>query len=159
MEENYPFSGTGNLFRFYQGLISIGCQNKIIFIYDNDTAGIDKYQKSLKLLELKNIKLITLPDLDEFKHFKTISPNGYEVSDINGKAAAIECFLDLCYKNNEELAIRWSSFIKKMSSYQGELINKDMYVRKFKTANLLNGSYDIEKLTKLIEHIVKIWCQ
>lgn len=38
-----------------------------------------------------------------------------------------------------------------MRQYQGELEYKDNYVRKFKEANLLDGSYDCEKLKFLID--------
>ena len=43
MADHYPFSGTGNLYRFSQGLASIGIQNKVLIVYDNDTVGRDKW--------------------------------------------------------------------------------------------------------------------
>lgn len=45
MKENYPFTGTGNLFNFCVGLCRINIQNNIIAIFDNDTAGIEKYHQ------------------------------------------------------------------------------------------------------------------
>ena len=40
MEEGYPFSGTGNVFRFVQGLISIAVQNQMLVLFDNDAEGL-----------------------------------------------------------------------------------------------------------------------
>lgn len=36
-----------------------------------------------------------LPDLDEFRSMPARGPEGVSVCDINGRAAAIECYLDL----------------------------------------------------------------
>jgi hypothetical protein len=49
MEEGYPFSGTGNVFRFIQGLISIRVLNSIIVIYDNDAEGLANYERTLSI--------------------------------------------------------------------------------------------------------------
>ena len=44
-----------------------------------------------------------------------------------------------------------------MKQYQGELENKEEYVRKFKSANLLDGSYNCEKLKFLVAHLISMW--
>jgi len=44
MQENYPFTGGGNLLNFCKGLSSIKIQNKVLVIFDNDTEGVDKYR-------------------------------------------------------------------------------------------------------------------
>lgn len=49
MEDNYPFSGTGNLYKFFQGLASIGMQNKCLCIFDNDAEGVEKYHKAVDI--------------------------------------------------------------------------------------------------------------
>ncbi|GHU84129.1 hypothetical protein FACS189415_7720 [Bacteroidia bacterium] len=49
MEENYPFTGTGNLFRFCQGLSSIKIQNKVLVVFDNDLEGVSNYDRVQKL--------------------------------------------------------------------------------------------------------------
>ena len=36
MEEGYPLTGTGNLHKFCQGLVSIGIENNVVVVYDND---------------------------------------------------------------------------------------------------------------------------
>ena len=109
MEEGYPFSGTGNLHKFTQGLISIGIQNNIVVVYDNDAEGIVKMQATKKLSLPPNMRVMQLPNLDEFSNFKTIGPMGIGHADINGRAAAIECYLDLEKDGLPKPIIRWSA--------------------------------------------------
>jgi hypothetical protein len=88
MEKGYPFSGTGNLFRFLQGLISISIQNNVVVIYDNDAEGIANYERSCALNVPTNMLILKLPNSRDFAEFDTIGPNGRQIADINGCAAA-----------------------------------------------------------------------
>ncbi|MBQ6043527.1 MAG: hypothetical protein IJL41_05235 [Clostridia bacterium] len=99
MKENYPFTGTGNLYNFASGLTKIKIQNKTIIVFDNDEAGTSSYKKCIENLdELSNLKFYHLPIMPDFNHFSTIGPSGESIQDINGKAVSIECFLDLSYR-------------------------------------------------------------
>src|SRR6185369_719742 len=152
MAENYPFTGTGNLFRFCQGLSSIRILNKVLVIFDNDTAGRENYDKAAALDLPANMCITKLPDMEEFKSFVCIGPNGETREDINDRAVAIENFLDLNYKNSEEPKVRWLSYNDRMRTYHGALENKDTYVREFKGVRL-SSSYDGRKLRRLLDHI------
>ncbi|WP_207425698.1 HEPN/Toprim-associated domain-containing protein [Pedobacter sp. SYSU D00535] len=152
MEENYPFTGTGNLYRFCQGLTSIRIQNKTLVLFDNDLEGIDKFNKANNLNLPSQMKIMKLPDLEEFTNFLTIGPTGKTNENINGKAVAIECFLDLTKSNPK---IRWTNYNKDFDAYQGSLENKDDYVRKFKTVKNAEDNYDFTKLTRLLDEIYK----
>src|SRR5207302_707086 len=44
--EGYPFSGTGNLYNFTKGLISIAVQSNIVIIYDNDAEGVSSFNRT-----------------------------------------------------------------------------------------------------------------
>ncbi len=154
MQGNYPFTGTGNLYNFCCGLIKIGILNKMIIIFDNDTAGLEKYEKLIKVPKPHNLLITKLPDHDNFTSMKTIGPQGISVEDINGLAVSIECFLDFKDHNPQ---VRWTSYNDKIKEYQGALINKDNYISDFKKANLLDGSYNTEKLIYLIEYIFGEW--
>lgn len=153
MEENYPFTGTGNLYKFCQGLTSIRIQNKTLIIFDNDLEGIEKYEKTLALDIPKNMTIMKLPNLGKFNNFLSIGPSGEFNDNINGKAIAIECFLDLSSEKTPR--IRWSNFNEKMQEYQGSLEKKDKYVRKFKKIRTKNDNYDFSNLKILIEEIYK----
>lgn len=156
MKEHYPFTNTGNLTNFCMGLQKINILNYIIAIYDNDTTGIQSFKKAKEICKNDNILIYHLPYMQEFKNIKTIGPDGENYSDINGKAVAIECFLDFNSVNLDPV-IRWSNYNESMSQYQGALINKDVYTKKFKKANLQDGSYDISKLKNLIDDIIETW--
>ncbi|UVF17790.1 HEPN/Toprim-associated domain-containing protein [Microvirga terrae] len=150
MQEGYPFTGTGNLYRFTQGLISIGIQNKVIILYDNDAEGTASYVRSLKLNLPHNMRVLKLPDLQDFKRFKTIGPHGTRLANINGRAAAIECYLDL----GSDPIVRWNNFNKDTQDYQGELVGKTEFARKFYDLTSYSSEYDFRKLTRVLQHIV-----
>ena len=58
------------------------------------------------------------------------------------------------FERFEEPSVRWSSFKRSLGEYQGELIDKDSYVRIF-SANMSNSSeYDLTKLFYLWENIL-----
>lgn len=156
MKDNYPFTGVGNLYNFCMGLCRIKIKNNVIVIFDNDTAGVEKYKKSL-LLEKRNTFLITkLPDYSEFSNINTIGPQGETIEDINGRAVAIECFLDFG-SIEEQPCVRWSMYNKNEKQYQGELICKDDYVKAFEKSNITDGSYDTRKLRYLIDYLINEW--
>ncbi|MEL5575211.1 HEPN/Toprim-associated domain-containing protein [Serratia marcescens] len=157
VENGHPFPGTGGLYKFAEGLVKIDIQNRIIFMLDNDSEGVDAFQKIVKMKTPKNMKCMLLPDLCDFENFPTEGPNGTHLMNINKKAVAIECFLDLDYKNSKSPFIRWTNFKKETSTYQGSLQDKEYYAKKFiKTPieKLEIDNYDTRKLKLLLEHII-----
>lgn len=156
MKENYPFTGVGSLKNFCNGLSKINIQNNTIVIFDNDTAGIETYNAIKNIKKPTNLFFCHLPDNKNFELFKTVGPFGNQINNINGKAVSIECFLDLTSVDGEPI-VRWKNYNERMQEYQGALENKDRYTVKFKSANLLDGSYDCSKLKYLIDYIIKEW--
>lgn len=157
MEEHYPFTGTGNLFKFCQGLSRINIQNQILVVFDNDTAGVEKFNLTSELSNPKNLCFCKLPDHEIFQNFNTIGPSGESQENINGSAVAIECFLDLNSVSPKDRYVRWTSFNRKLARYQGECEGKDKIVRAFKKGNLNDGSYDVSMLEFLIDCLVSNW--
>ena len=155
-KEGYPFTGTGNLYNFCIGLTKIGIQNQIIAIFDNDTAGLEKFKQSCKLNKPESFLILTLPNHTAFESFDTVGPHGVEKENINGRAVAIECFLDFKSVNRQPL-IQWTSYNHKEAQYQGELVKKEAYVEAFKKASLTDGHYDITKLRYLMDYIIGAW--
>ena len=156
MEKNYPFTGTGNLYNLCCGLMKLGVNNKIIVIFDNDTEGNEKYLKLVTMPKMDNFLITKLPDFYLFEHISTLGPQGENIENINGTAVSIECFLD--FKScNRKAKIRWTSYNDKLNKYQGALVCKDDYIRAFKKAKLLNGTYDTTKLKFLIDYLLNEW--
>lgn len=157
MTENYPFTGTGNLYRFCQGLARIRIQNRILVVLDNDTAGREIEQRVLSELDLPaSMRVTVLPALEECRRMKTLGPTGEHWEDINGRAVAIECFLDFASAGCVEPTIRWTSYNSKMETYQGELLQKESYTRAFLDAVKHDSKYNYTKLAQLWDYLVKI---
>jgi hypothetical protein len=154
MKENYPFTGTGNLVNFCKGLAAISVQNKIVVVLDNDTAGNAALQKLQRLKTPPNIRFVRLPDLEAFRNFPTLGPSGQLSEDVNSRAVAIECFLDLAFGPTKEQAVRWTSFNYEIGAYQGELLGKEEYTKKF-FAHVGSKDYDLSKLHLLWSHILQ----
>lgn len=93
MKENYPFTETGSLYNFCMGLCRINVLNNIMVIFDNDTAGVEKYKQAALLRKPQSFLVTKLPDHPDFCNIQTVGPQGTTTEDINGKAVAIECFL------------------------------------------------------------------
>lgn len=151
MEEGYPFSGTGNVFRFVQGLISIAVQNKVLVLFDNDAEGVVNYKRCKELNILPNMRILKLPDLPVFETFSTIGPNGEHKSDINGCAAAIECYLDI----DASARVRWTTYHDKMDTWQGELEGKTRYMRNFLGQRARKSSYDYSRIEAILDTIIE----
>jgi 5S rRNA maturation endonuclease (ribonuclease M5) len=157
MKENYPFTGTGSLLNFCQGLSRIKIQNKVIVLFDNDAVGVEAYNKATQLVRPKSMVTCLLPSHTDFESVTTIGPSGINKENINGSAVAIECFLDWKQQEGSQYLVRWNSFNSSQGKYQGAIENKDELVRDFKKGNLSDGTYDTSKLRYLINHLLKEW--
>ena len=95
VKESHPFSGAGSLVKFAEGLAKIDVHNQIVFLFDNDGEGYDACRRIKKLSLPPNMRAIMLPQLEQFRTFPARGPEGIINADINGRAAAIECYLDI----------------------------------------------------------------
>jgi len=158
VDERHHFWGTGNLVKFAEGLLRIEVLNQVLFVFDNDAEGVDAFRKLEKLNLPGNMRAMLLPDLEEFRAFATRGPEGVSVSDINGRAAAIECYLDLRLDQFPAPQVTWSNFKKDIDAWHGVLDFKESYSRHFYDQPddmLRNGSYDVSKLSKLIDALIQ----
>jgi hypothetical protein len=151
MSENYPFTGAGNLFRFCQGLARIRIQNQVVVIFDNDAAGREAEQKVRQLALPPSMTIVRLPHIAECEAFPTVGPNGHAEQDINGRAVSTELFLDL--RSGPPPCVQWASFNSHTQCYQGELIGKETYVKRFLQLPMLPPNYDCSKLELLLDHV------
>lgn len=154
MKEGNPFPGVGSIVAFCKGLQRINYGGRMLVVLDNDTAGRGALKDLLSLGLSPNIKVTCLPDLQELRSFPTIGPTGDALADINGRAAAIECFLDFNAVARPP-RVRWTSFDKRMGHYQGELVAKDEYSAAFRRG-FPNPGYNVSKLRALCEHLVAV---
>lgn len=85
---------------------------------------------------------------------RTVGPSGSRVEDVNGKAVAIECFLDIAESGGPEPTVRWTSYNAALDAYHGELLRKDEYTRRFLEVVTRRLSYDYSKLAVLWQHLL-----
>jgi hypothetical protein len=144
------FSGTGNLYNFTKGLISIAVQNNVIIIYDNDAEGVSSFNRTAKLNIPANMRVLKLPDLPGFKNFETVGPSGYHQADINGRGAAIECYLDV----GSSPMVRWKNYVRELGIYHGEIEGKGDVAGRFYGIADAKEEYDFSKISAVLDMVI-----
>lgn len=159
VSEGHPFSGAGSLVRFAEGLAKIDVHNQTLFLLDNDAEGVNAYTRISALTLPENMRTATLPEMERFRKFRTRGPEGIGTADINGKAVAIECYLDLTVETPTPAEVAWTSYKKEMDIYQGELLNKEAYTKTFlRRATSIEG-YDMSGVTVVLDMIYSECCK
>lgn len=146
VEVGYPFPGTGGAVNFVKGLVSIGVHNNVLVLFDNDAEGCSAWQKCVAIGLPDNVIPLKLPDLPDFENVPVDGPTGSTLANINGRAAAIECYLDLGISPE----FYWKNFNDQIKAYQGELKAKDSYKRAFLAQRELDIRYDYRKLDAVL---------
>jgi hypothetical protein len=123
-------------------------------VFDNDAEGLDAHQR-LSMLSLPvNMRGIMLPELEVFRSFPAQGPQGLHNSDINRRAAAIECYLDLDVGGQLPAKVLWTNYKRNLDIYQGALEFKSFYSKVFlkQTAETLaEGLYDVSKIEAILD--------
>jgi hypothetical protein len=157
VSERHPFSGTGNLVKFAEGLAKIDVHNQTVFLFDNDAEGVEAFHKVESLNLPPNMRAMLLPDIEAFRDFPTKGPNGEQRSDINGRGAAIECYLDHRLHNYPPPRVVWTNYKRDADIYHGALEHKESYAKAFLA--LRSGadqidSYDMSKVNLVLDALV-----
>ena len=150
MQSGYPFSGTGNMFRFLQGIVSLPILNHTLFVYDNDAEGVFNHGRSSELMLPDNVVVMKLPNCLSLTDIETVGPSGRHRTDINGRAAAIECYLDL----GSNPVVRWISYNKALNSYHGVLEEKEHHLRRFLRLRIRSRQYDFTRIEAVLDAII-----
>lgn len=156
--DDMNISGCKELAKFCKSISQLK-HGKVIALFDNDGDGVEAYNEAKKVVSSDPNLLITkLPILDSMKNIVEKDPwdNSEKKVDINGKAVAIESFLDLSLLK-KTIKIDW----EKDKHRQGKLKYKKKYQQIFKTfaesRRLKKGKYDTSKLEYLINYLIKEW--
>jgi hypothetical protein len=159
VSERHPFSGTGNLLKFAEGLIKIDVLNQIVFLFDNDAEGVDTYNRLSSWAIPSNMRAMVLPSLDTFRSFPCRGPEGMTTSDINGRAAAIECYLDLDIVGRPTASVIWTNYKKELDVYHGALEYKDSYTQYFMKQTketVASGAYSVDRLRAVLDSVLLV---
>lgn len=153
----HSFTGAGSLIKFAEGLAKIDVHNRTVFVLDNDAEGREAYQNMHRFSFPANMAAMVLPDIDELRCFPTRGPSGITNADINGCAAAIECYLDLRLEGRKPPQITWTNYKDKLGAYHGALDHKDSYSEAFYRVTpeaVESGRYDITKLSLVLDALM-----
>lgn len=126
--------GTSYLSHMVRSFVAAGIRDRIVAIFDNDTAGCLALQQLGNLKLPTNIKVTQYPNIDIAKNYPTLGPTGLVNMDINGYAASIELFLgeDVLVGDDGKFSpIQWKGFEPKLNRYQGEVLDKERCMRRF----------------------------
>lgn len=119
--------GAGQLANLVKAFSAAGIVNRVIAVFDNDTAS-DAAMRGLKRTRVpKHIVALRLPDLESLRSYPTLGPAGLTLMNVNGMAASIELYCgDDVLKNDSGglMPIQWTGWESTVRQYQGELENK-----------------------------------
>ncbi|MFF8651127.1 hypothetical protein ACF06D_23210 [Streptomyces griseoluteus] len=126
--------GASALARTLKSFAASGVANRVIAIFDNDTAASDVLT-TMNLSLPSTFRVLQYPEIDLGRNYPTIGPTGRGVFDVNGKAGALELYFgeDVLKGLTGELApVQWTGYVKRQNSYQGELLDKGRLQKAFR---------------------------
>ena len=136
--ETKPEGGAGALVKMVKAFHAAGIANRVVAVFDNDTAAADALRGKLS----RQIRTIQYPAIDLAKEYPTLGPPTMEslegslsLADVNGLAGSIELYLgkDVLTRDDGTLCpVHWKSFIPRMHKYQGEILDKEDIRPKFR---------------------------
>jgi hypothetical protein len=126
--------GASQLAKIVKSFAGAGIVNKVIAIFDNDTAG-EEAIRSLRQIKLPgNLCVLKLPDFKLLRKYPTIGPSGPRNMNVNGLAASIELYLgdDVLREGGNLTPVHWSAYNPVIGKYQGGVLEKDKIHKRFK---------------------------
>jgi len=163
-----PSGGVGQLVNVVKSFAGAGIENRVIALFDNDTAAFSAVD-SLKGINVPNNIVIThYPDIALAQSYPTtLGPNGKKsLQNINGLACSIELYLgkDVLEKDGDLIPIQWKDLDSRISRYQGEILKKTEIQNRFrkKIAQFSQNTIDIQsdewkELRILFQHMFGVF--
>ena len=113
--------GAGHLVSIVKAFSGAGITNRVIALFDNDTAAREA-RRSLDAATLpSNFAVLHYPDLDALRHYPTLGPAGLSHLDINGLAASIELYFgaDVLLLDGTLAPIQWKGYCEALQGVSG----------------------------------------
>ena len=127
--------GAGSLANIVKAFAGAGIFNRVVALFDNDTAGISALRALQTIALPPNIKVVSLPFIEIGRQYPTLGPTGLSVMDVNGLACGIEMYLgsdSLKGNDGEFVPVQWKGYDPKLRRYQGELLSKGEILERFR---------------------------
>ena len=84
--------GAGQLVSLVKAFSATGITNRVIALFDNDTAAHEARRVLANVAIPQNIVVLSFPKLESLMSYPTIGPGGLTLLDVNGLAASIADF-------------------------------------------------------------------
>jgi hypothetical protein len=125
--------GAHALAQMVKAFAGAGILNRVLAVFDNDTAGTDAVVQLSSISLPPNIVVVQLPPLDIARAYPTVGPSGTVRMDVNGLAAGIELYLgrDVLEIEGEFVPVQWRGLNERLGKYQGEPLRKTELHRRF----------------------------
>lgn len=160
--------GVGPLTSIVKSFAGVGISNKIVAIFDNDTAAKSATKQLDKIQLPPNIKIMYLPEIERLKNYPTIGPTGENLMNINNISGSIEMYLgqNALFNNDTETyyPIQWKGYDVGQKQYQGEIIEKDIVQQNYyKILELCENNsneitnFDFEDIKLILENLFEIF--
>lgn len=126
-DEYKPEGGVGSVVKMVKSFISAGIANRVLIVFDNDTAAKEALSSLRGVKIPPHFKFIHYPALKSLESYPTIGPHGIAEMDINGLAGSLELYLGkdiLVESDGSRIPIQWTGYSERMGKYQGEILKK-----------------------------------
>jgi len=125
--------GAAALVSQIKSFVGAGIANRIVALFDNDTAAFSAVRGLNKTELRKNIVIKHYPRIAIAENYPTLGPTGISDMDVNGLAGSIEIYLgkEVLNIDGQLIPVQWKGFDSSQRKYQGELTEKEKVQQKF----------------------------
>lgn len=126
--------GAGHLVSLVKAFAATGITNRVVALFDNDTAAKDARRGLVNVSVPHNIAVRSYPDLEMLRNYPTFGPSGEINLDVNGLAGSIELYLgiDVLKQTGDTLTpVQWKGYNETLGQYQGEVMRKSQLQQAF----------------------------
>lgn len=125
--------GAGALAAIVKAFVGAGISNRIVALFDNDTAASSAIRGLAQVQIPKNIKVLQYPPLAIARDYPTLGPTGVANMDVNGLSGSIELYVgrDVLERDGTLLPVQWKGFDEGLRQYQGEVGSKRVIHERF----------------------------
>jgi hypothetical protein len=157
--------GAAALRQTARAFASASIPNRVLALFDNDTAARDVLRSFATDALPANIRVTSLPHLALAANYPTVGPQGEHKMDVNGLATSIELFLgsDVLADGDSLKPVVWGGYVRSMAAYQGEVSDKEaihaLYREKVALANRAPeamATQDWSGLDLLLDHLIDL---
>ena len=133
--QNRVSGGVGPLVNLVRALAGSSVKQRILALFDNDTAAKEALRNLDPDILPRNIVFKYYPELPLAENYPTVGPTGRTTMNVNGLAGGIELYLGRDVLEEEDgqlIPVQWTGYSQGVDAYQGELLNKSAAQRRFR---------------------------